>query len=297
MAKIPPPPAWAESVVAEYLSFKAAQRGASVHTIDAYRRDLAQFLAFCDRAGVQKVADVDRKLVRRYLAYLDTLGYARRSVARKASAVRAFLGELTRRGELPLNPAEQVARPKLPKSLPSSLPQRSVRGVLESIDGDEPIEVRDRAVLEVLYAAGLRVAELASLRVSDVEDRDVIRVTGKGDRERIVPLGDPAIRAIARYLKWSRPALNVNSAEKALWIGARGGPLDARGIRRIVRQRAGTFPHAFRHSFATHLLEGGADLRSVQELLGHVELATTQIYTAVTRDHLKATYERSHPRA
>ena len=297
VAKIPALPDWAAADVAAFLDRKAGQRGASSHTLDAYRRDLAQFFAFCDRGGIGALADVDRRIVRRYLAYLDTIGYARRSVARKASAVRSFFGDLTRRGELPLNPAEQVARPKLPKTLPSALPQRTMHSVLESINGDDPLEIRDRAVLEVLYASGLRVAELASLTVSDVQGRDQIRVTGKGDRQRVVPLGHPSVRSINRYLNEARPALAGNSTSDSLWIGARGGPLDERGIRRIVRRRAGTFPHAFRHSFATHLLEGGADLRSVQELLGHIELATTQIYTSVTRDHLKATYERSHPRA
>lgn len=297
MAKIPHQPEWVVADVAAYLERKAGQRGASLHTLEAYRRDLAQFFAFCDRAGVSDLSSIDRRIVRRYLAYLDTLGYARRSIARKASAVRSFFADLTRRGQLPVNPAEQVARPKLPKTLPAALPQRAMHKVLESIDGDEPLEIRDRAILEVLYASGLRVAELASLRVTDVEGRDMIRVVGKGDRQRVVPLGEPAVRAVARYLDLARPYLAGESAGGALWIGARGGPLDGRGIRRIVRFRAGTFPHAFRHSFATHLLEGGADLRSVQELLGHIELATTQIYTSVTRDHLKAAYERSHPRA
>ncbi|MDF1594652.1 MAG: tyrosine-type recombinase/integrase [Acidimicrobiia bacterium] len=297
MAKIPPMPGWAAADVAAYLERKASQRGASPHTIDAYRRDLTQFFSFCDRAGISAPSEVDRRIVRRYLAYLDTVGYARRSIARKASAVRAFFADLTRRGALPFNPAEQVARLKLPRTLPSALPQRAMLGVLDALDGDDPLEIRDKAILEVLYASGLRVAELASLRVNDVEGRDMIRVVGKGDRQRIVPLGDPAVRAVDHYLRSVRGQLAGNGAGEALWIGARGGPLDARGIRRIVRRRAGTFPHAFRHSFATHLLEGGADLRSVQELLGHIDLSTTQIYTSVTRDHLKATYERSHPRA
>ncbi len=297
MATIPAIPAWAVPDVSAYLERKASQGAASQHTVDAYRRDLAQFLAFADRAQIQDLAAVDRRLVRRYLAYLDTLGYARRSVARKASAVRAFFADLTRRGDLSLNPAEQVARPKLPKTLPSALSQRAIRGVLDSLDGEDPLEVRDRAILEVLYSSGLRVAELAALQASDVEGRDLIRVVGKGNRQRVVPLGHPAMQAVTRYLSAARLELLAGRHGEMLWIGARGGPLDARGIRRVVRRRAGTFPHAFRHSFATHLLEGGADLRSVQELLGHIELATTQIYTSITRDHLKATYERSHPRA
>ncbi|MDR9451752.1 MAG: tyrosine-type recombinase/integrase, partial [Acidimicrobiia bacterium] len=152
-------------------------------------------------------------------------------------------------------------------------------------------------ILEVLYATGVRVSELAGLRVDEVRDREFVRVTGKGNRERTVPLGRPARQAVDRYLVAGRPRLAGPAAGRSLWVGVRGGPLGPRGIRRMVRTRSATFPHAFRHSFATHLLEGGADLRAVQELLGHVELASTQIYTAVTRDHLKATYERSHPRA
>jgi integrase/recombinase XerC len=157
--------------------------------------------------------------------------------------------------------------------------------------------LRDRALLEFLYATGVRVSELADLRIGNVHDQEFVRISGKGSRQRAVPLGRPAREAVGRYLAAGRPRLAGPASGDSLWVGVRGGPMGARTIRRVVRNRAATFPHAFRHSFATHLLEGGADLRAVQELLGHVELATTQIYTAVTRDHLKATYERSHPRA
>jgi len=163
--------------------------------------------------------------------------------------------------------------------------------------GDDPIDLRDRAVLEVLYGGGLRVSELVSLRVGDVKDRRFVRVLGKGSKERMIPMTGAAARAVEAYLARGRPHLARPDAGDRLWVGARGGPLDARGVRRVVRSRVGSFPHAMRHSFATHLLEGGADLRSVQDLLGHSELATTQIYTAVTRVHMTDTYERSHPRA
>jgi len=163
--------------------------------------------------------------------------------------------------------------------------------------GDEPIDLRDRAILEVMYAAGLRVSELASLKVGDVADSDLLRITGKGEKTRMVPISRSARRSVAEYLEKGRPKLAGDQAYSALWVGARGGPLDTRGVRRVVQKRLGTFPHALRHSFATHMLEGGADLRTVQELLGHVELATTQIYTSVSRRHLRTTYERSHPRA
>ena len=297
MPSLPELPAWAAQPVGDFLVRQGSQRNLSVHSLAAYRRDLSQFLAFCDRAGVRNVADVDRKLVRRFVADLDTLGYARRSISRKTSAVRVFFADQARRGEILLNPADQVSRPRRPKTLPHALPQRVVRDVLDGLQGQEPLELRDRAILEFLYATGVRVSELAGLRIGDVQGRESVRITGKGNRQRMVPLGRPARDAVVRYLTSGRPALSGPAAGELLWVGARGGALDPRGIRRIVRNRSATFPHAYRHSFATHLLEGGADLRAVQELLGHVELATTQIYTAVTRDHLRSTYERSHPRA
>jgi len=297
MRTLPDLPSWAQRPVEEFLVRQGSQRNLSPHSLAAYRRDLRQFLAFCDRAGVGSVPEVDRRIVRRFVAYLDTLGYARRSISRKTSAVRVFFADLARRGEILLNPADQVARPRRPKTLPHALPQRVVRDLLDSLQGMEPVELRDRALLEFLYATGVRVSELADLRIGDVHDQEFVRISGKGSRQRAVPLGRPAREAVERYLAAGRPRLAGPASGGSLWVGVRGGPMGARTIRRVVRNKAATFPHAFRHSFATHLLEGGADLRAVQELLGHVELATTQIYTAVTRDHLKATYERSHPRA
>ncbi len=287
-------PVWAQPPLGDYLE-RLQARHLSPHTVAAYQRDLSQFFDFCDRMGIDAVGDIDRLVVRRFLAYLDTRGYARRSVARKAAAIRGFFADLVRRGLADGNPSEGLATPKRPRTLPQALPQRAVRAVLDGLDGDTPVELRDRALLEVLYATGLRVSELAGMRLTDL-GRSFVKVLGKGGKERVVPLGEPALDALNAYLARGRPAL-AGDAGDAVWVGVRGGALDVRGIRRVVRNRAATFPHAFRHSFATHLLEGGADLRAVQELLGHVELATTQIYTAVTREHLKATYEQSHPRA
>lgn len=296
MTRIPDPPGWALDPLEEYLGRCRSQRGMSPHTLDAYRRDLAQFFDFCDRAGVTAVAGVDRRLIRRWLAQLDTRGYARTSVARKASAVRAFYADALKRERVPANPADGLHRPKHAERLPSVLRPNAVAAVLDSIGGESPVDLRDRALLEVLYASGLRVSEVAALSVTDVRGRDQIRTRGKGGRDRVVPLGRPAQRAVADWIERGRPAMVVGGADD-LWIGVRGGSLGVRGIRRVVRERLGTHPHAIRHSFATHLLEGGADLRAVQELLGHVDLATTQIYTHITRDHLRRTYERSHPRA
>jgi site-specific recombinase XerD len=289
-------PAWAEDAVAGYLSRLSTQRRLSPHTVAAYRNDLGQFADFCHLLGLENWAGVDRKVVRRYLSVLDDRGYSRRSIARKASAVRAFFTDQVKKGELKHNAAAEVARPKFPERLPRALPSRVVREVLDSLPAVTPIDLRDRAIIELLYSSGLRVSELASLSLDDVGG-DLLTVIGKGGKTRAVPVGGPARRAIADWVERGRGHLAGVEVRNALWVGARGGPLDTRGIRRVVRGRAATFPHALRHSFATHLLEGGADLRAVQELLGHSDLATTQIYTSVSRHHLRSTYDTSHPRA
>ena len=242
------------------------------------------------------LSGIDRRLLRRYLAHLDARGYARASSNRKVSAIRTFLADLAKRGDLEANPAAYLARPKLSHRLPKALPQRAMEPIFDALDGTEPVDLRDRAIFEMLYATGMRVSELASLKTSDV-GTDIVRVMGKGQQETGHSRGSTSSGCDRNVPELGRPALARPEAGDALWVGVRGGSMDSRGIRRIVRVRAGTFPHALRHSFATHLLEGGADLRVVQELLGHVELGTTQIYTSITRDHLKATYERSHPRA
>ena len=292
-----PRPAWAAATLDAYVRRLEVERGLSPHTVAAYRGDLAQFFTFCDRLGITDVSEVTRRTVRRFVAHLSTRGYARRSVARKVSAVRAFLSDAAKRGQIAANPAEGVAQPKRPHTLPKAIPATNLGAMLDALDGDDPLHLRDRAVLEMLYATGLRVSELASLHLGDIGDDDFLRVTGKGGKDRAVPLSRQARSSVDSYLARGRPQLAASASGDALWLGSRGGRLDARGLRRVVKNRLGTFPHALRHSFATHLLEGGADLRAVQELLGHVELATTQLYTSVTRQHLKATYERSHPRA
>ena len=287
----------ARSAAAEYLDRLSHERGLSPHTVAAYRRDLDQFLEFARRNDIEDLAAVNRRIVRRYLAQLSTRNYARRSIARKLSAVRSFLGDAATRGVIAANPADGIRQPKRATTLPKAVPARSIAASLEGVAADTPLGLRDRALLELLYGTGLRISEAASLTVNDAVDRDFLRVTGKGKKQRVIPIGRPAARAVADYLTRGRPELVTPAAGSALWVGARGGRLDQRGMRRIVNRHVGTFPHALRHSFATHMLERGADLRAVQELLGHIELATTQIYTSVTRRHLKATYERSHPRA
>lgn len=286
-----------KAAVAAYLKRMKGERGLSAHTVEAYRRDLAQFTEFCSRQDIKLVTEINRRVYRRFLANLNSRGYAASSTARKASAVRAFFDDCVRRSLLRANPAEGVAQPKRPLNLPKAIPAGPLGDLLDAIEGDAPLDLRDRAMIEMLYATGMRVSELAGLRVQDVDDSTFIRVLGKGDKERVVPLSRQARKAVTTWIDDGRVAIANNDSKDWLWIGARGGQLDARGIRRVVKRRVGTFPHALRHSFATHLLEGGADLRTVQELLGHVDLATTQLYTSVTRKHLKETYDRSHPRA
>ncbi len=296
MPAVPDTPQWARDVVSQYVDRHLVARGLSDHTIGAYRRDIAGFLDFADRLGSRDLAEIDRRVVRRWVAQLDTRRYARTSISRKVSAVRSFFDFCVRREVVAVNPATGVNTARPARPLPHAMPARSVSAALESVDGDDPVSLRDRALLELLYSTGLRVSEATGLDMSDV-DRDLLVVTGKGDRARTVPLGRPARRALDRWLAEGRAALATERAGSRLFVGVRGGPLDTRGVRRVLRSRMASFPHALRHSFATHLLEGGADLRTVQELLGHVDLSTTQIYTSVTRDHLRATYDRSHPRA
>lgn len=282
--------------IGHYVHRLATERGLSENTLAAYRNDLEQFVGFAAGRRVTRIDEVDRACFRAFLAELTTGGYAPRSVSRKAASVRAFLGDAHRRGLIGHNPAQAVPGPRRARSLPKAVPAGALERALEAIDGTSPVELRDRAIVELLYGSGMRVAELASLVVDDVGDDRFVTVTGKGDKQRVVPVGAAARTAVERYLRDARPAL-AKTAGDALWVGVRGGALDERGIRRVVRSRLGTFPHALRHSFATHLLEGGADLRTVQELLGHVDMATTQIYTAVSRRHLRSAYDNSHPRA
>lgn len=293
---MPPNPDWANLAVTRYLARLGDQRALSGNTIEAYRRDLAQFFDYCHRSGVRDIDEVDRKTARRYLAFLDTLGYARTTISRKASSVRAFYSDAVLRGIAGGNPLDGVSTPRLEKPLPHALPARTMDAAIESIDTSSPAGLRDRAIVETLYATGLRVSELASLRTRDVTG-DTVTVSGKRGKVRTVPLGRPAQRALQRYLSEGRPRLAGAGVGQELWVGARGGPMGPRSLRRSVSRHVATFPHAVRHSFATHLLEGGADLRTVQDLLGHSDLATTQIYTAVTRKHLRGMYDQSHPRA
>ncbi len=293
---MPDAPPWAVAELDRYLARLRDQRGLSPHTLQAYRRDLSQFFDYCQRSGVAAIGDVERRVARRYLAFLNTLGYSRATTSRKASSVRAYYSDAVIRGQAMVNPFDGVSTPRLDRPLPHALSARAMAAAISSIDTSDPVGIRDRAILETLYATGLRVSELASLTTGDVSS-DTVTVIGKGRKKRTVPLGRPAQQALALYLGEGRPRLQGSDSGDALWVSIRGREMSSRGLRRVVSKHLATFPHSVRHSFATHLLEGGADLRTVQDLLGHTDLATTQIYTAVTRKHLRGVYDQSHPRA
>jgi integrase/recombinase XerC len=290
-----------------FLRAAKAERDLSPNTLDAYRADLEQFGEWSGRLGITDIASVDRSMLRRYVAYLGERRYSRRTIARKASTIRSMLAWAVTHDHLPANPADGLAIPKLDKPLPKVLKAGDARALCELPPDDDAIGLRDRAILELLYGSGLRVSELCGLDVDDVDtDRRILRVMGKGRKERQVPMSVPAARAIEAYRGDARRSLleaGVARPGAALFLGARGGRLGPRGVRAMIERymrsegAKAIGPHALRHSFATHLLDGGADLRAVQELLGHENLATTQIYTHVSTERLRAVYEKSHPRA
>ena len=240
------------SWIGRYLDYLTDQKHASPETVRAYASDLAVFKAYLQEA-MPEIAASPRKIqavaIRGFVAGLSRSGLERSSIARRLSAVRSMLRHAVRQGDLETNPAETISAPKLPKKLPRDLTVDEVFALLDQIQGDGPADVRDRAILEVLYSSGLRVSELASLRVNDIGADDLIRVVGKGGKTRVVPINRTARQAVKIYLETARPQLAGDQAYAALWVGVRGGPLDARGVRRVVHKRLGTFPHALRHSF------------------------------------------------
>ena len=289
--------------------FVLSLTAASPHTRAAYRRDVAQFTEWCGRGSVDEPAAVDRLLLRRYLAFLATKGLARRSVARKAAALRAYFGWLRRRGALVVDPSRGLRAPGGDRRLPRVPRVAEMAALLDAPaaragERGAALALRDIAVLELLYGAGIRVAECCGLDRPDcdLEGRSVT-VLGKRAKVRRVPIGEPAAATLARYLEAGRPALvTADSPPDACFLNTAGRRLSPRDARRILARypladgRA-VSPHTLRHAFATHLLEGGADLRSVQELLGHADVATTQLYTHLTKDRLRAVYSNTHPRA
>jgi integrase/recombinase XerD len=299
------------SSVERFLDFLAVERGLSRNTLDAYRRDLERYRSFLAERGIGDPADASEGDISAFVAHLSSIeyrpgrGYRASSVARALAAVRSFHRFLVLEGETAADPAEGVARPKVPRNLPRPLTVDEVAALLDAPGSDGPAALRDRAILETLYGAGLRISELVALDVDDVDlDEGSVRATGKGSKQRIVPLGRFAVRALQAYLTRARPSMAGPRTRGALFLNRRGGRLTRQGCTNIIRsmaRRAGirkrVTPHMLRHSFATHLLEGGADVRVVQELLGHASLSSTQIYTLVTGDRLREVYFTAHPRA
>ena len=301
----------AELVVAleEFVRHLRSERGLSGHSVRAYRGDVATLLEHAHRMGRDRLEGLDLRVLRSWLAGQATRGMARATLGRRAAAARAFTAWAHRQGRLATDPGALLATPRSGRTLPGVLRRDEADALLHvaglAADDDSPVRLRDLAVLEVLYASGIRVGELCGLDVDDVDHgRRVLRVLGKGAKERTVPVGVPALQAVDRWLGAGRPALATPTSGPALFLGARGRRVDPRTVRRAVHELVAHVPgapdlgpHGLRHSAATHLLEGGADLRSVQELLGHATLATTQIYTHVSVERLKATYDQAHPRA
>lgn len=289
----------------DFLRYLELEKNASAYTVRHYASDLQQFCAHLEEQRIDGFETATYLHVRMFLAKLGADEYAKRSISRKLSALRSFYQYLLREGVVAVSPLTYVRTPKLEKKLPRFLYLDQTLALLEAPDLSTPLGVRDRALLECLYASGMRVSELVGLDVSSIDlDNGIALVFGKGAKERYVPLGELAVDAIRCYMDGARNELLDDQEAKPLFVNYRGTRLSDRSVRRIVDKyveqlalASDVSPHTFRHTFATHMLEAGADLRVVQELLGHVDLSTTQIYTHVTKDHLQSIYNKAHPRA
>jgi integrase/recombinase XerC len=296
-------------VLADYERHLVSERDLAPHTVRAYLTDVGGLLEHADRLGKSDVTELDLRTLRSWLAHQQVTGRSRTTLARRATAVRVFTAWLARTGRIPTDVGASLRSPKARQTLPPVLRQDEAAQLIAAAarlaDDGSPTGLRDCAMLELLYATGVRVGELVSLDVDDVDrGRNVVRVLGKGRKERTVPFGQPAAEALDAWLTRGRPELMTAGAGAALFLGARGGRIDQRAVRTVVHRRIADVPgapdigpHGLRHTAATHLLEGGADLRSVQELLGHASLATTQLYTHVSTDRLRQAYRQAHPRA
>src|SRR3954467_3600452 len=300
--RLEPSPGWREALA--LFDSDLRRRGAAEKTRRGCGVDLGQFAIWCTGQGIEP-AEVTPRALRRYAAVLSDSRAVATTVARKLASPRAFYRALREHGAIAHNPADLIPAPKRPRNLPRVLRPDEMAAVLDRIPASTPLELRDRALFEIAYASGLRAEELVTLDVASVDfDAEELRVEGKGSKTRIVPAGEPALRAVARYLERARPALAGGDGEPALFLSKSGRRLSTSDVRRRLRAwtrhaavQGGISPHTLRHSFATHLLEGGADLRSIQERLGHASISTTQIYTRVESARLKSAYARSHPRA
>ncbi|HJQ12762.1 MAG TPA: site-specific tyrosine recombinase XerD [Gemmatimonadaceae bacterium] len=290
--------------VERFDDFLALEQGASVETSRAYKLDIARFVTYANVKGAKSPADIGARTLREYVYHLKDLGLSPASIRRNVSAVRTYFKFLLGEGHVVRDPSERLETPRKWRTLPEVLGVEEIERLLAAPSLDEPFAFRDRAMLELAYGAGLRVSEWISLNVRDVMLQDhLVRVFGKGAKERLVPIGRRAIGAIAIYLRELRPKLEKGEGKGVLFLNARGQPMTRMGAWKILRKYVDQVgitkpvtPHTLRHSFATHLLEGGADLRAVQEMLGHVDISTTQIYTHVDREYLRTVHKQFHPR-
>jgi integrase/recombinase XerD len=287
-----------------FLDHLGFERGLAARSVQAYRRDVERFLVFLVERGVATPEAVEGRMLRDYTFHLKDGGLAATSIRRAQSALRTYFSFLLAEGVLLDDPSERLESPRVWRRLPDVLSRAEVERMLEAPDPGHPLHWRDRAILELLYASGMRVSELAELPMTGLDlDERMVLVYGKGSKERLVPIGGPAARAVARYLRDVRPALERGRGRGRVFLNARGAPLSRQSVWTLVKdasRRAGierrVSPHTLRHTFATHLLEGGADLVAVQELLGHADISTTQIYTHVDREYLREVHRKHHPR-
>lgn len=294
-----------ESYVNQFINYLAVERGLAQNTLESYGRDLRQFETYLESSNKEFLKDSSRNTILEYLTNLQTKGRAVSTISRNLAAIKSFYQYLVRERFIEKDPAANLESPKLEKKLPKILTISEVEELLKQPNGSLPAGTRDKAMLELLYATGIRVSELISLNISDVNlDMGYIKCYGKGAKERIVPLGSIAAKCVQDYINKGRSKLVRTYDEAALFVNHHGNRLTRQGFWKIIKKYAQEAcitkeitPHTLRHSFATHLLENGADLRSVQEMLGHADISTTQIYTHVTKNHLKEVYDKAHPRA
>ncbi len=292
-----------DTLTDRFLTHLSHVRGLSPHTVRAYATDLRAYHDWAERSGLDPL-EVDHRHLRRYLGEMDAAGYTRRTIARRLSALRTYFSYLVERGLASHDPSQAVQPLRVTRRVPTILSEKELRALLDAPDASTPVGLRDRAVLETLYATGVRAAELCGLTMAAVDlGGGSITVMGKGSKERMLPLHPYAILRLREYLESGRPAL-VRIPTDSLFLSSRGNPLSPDALRRILKNQliragasSGHSPHTLRHTFATHLLEGGADLRSVQELLGHVALTTTQFYTHLSTKRLQYVHKQAHPRA
>jgi len=289
----------------EYLSVLRLEKNLSTNTVDSYGNDISKLLVFAAMCGVTDENEIDYTLLNKFFRHLSELGIASSSAARYLSSIKSYFNYLRSNNYVESDPSERISSPKRSRSLPAVLSFEEIEAILNSPDTEDKLGLRDKALLETMYSSGLRVSEAINLHTSDLLLQDeLIRVFGKGSKERIVPVGSSAVKWINEYLLKSRPSLERKGKSlNFIFLNVRGTKLSRMGIWKILRrytEQAGiqkeVHPHTFRHSFATHLLEGGADLRSVQEMLGHADISTTQIYTHVDREYIKQVHRDFHPR-